>query len=56
MSTLELEDLRAELARVRRTLEEAKQIIGEIDAHPSVFAAMPWELHLRIAEFQLAHP
>lgn len=56
MSTLELEDLRRELAAARRALEEAKQLIGEIDAHPVVFATMPWDMHLRIAEFQLAHP
>ena len=51
-----MEDLKRENARLRRTLEEAKQIIAEIDAHETVFAAMPWEMHLRIAEFQLAHP
>ena len=56
MSTLELEDLKRENARLRRALEEAKQLIAEIDAHESVFGAMPWAMHMRIAEFQLAHP
>lgn len=52
----EIDELRREKAHVKRVLEEAKQLIAEIDAHDTVFAAMPWDMHVRIAEFQLVHP